>query len=255
MITKITLISVLVLMSVLMFVHRIYNRIREQNLFPNSLLTKIGTAHFVFIFLLYFIFFLNPFHFWMCAFVSVALVPAIVFVVTIILQQHFYSEFLRFVSVVILKMQMGHSFVSSMEQALATETWRQKGLLSEIHRNVVFSQQVKIYKSGPFNSFVGKVVHEFHLIYFNQHQAIDRLCNFRKNLQAELFFRRRSRQIWTYFAYQLALLSFIYFALFIFIVREYGFFQFKTAFYYSFSLYFFGIVSLYFIIRGKKWRI
>lgn len=255
MMTKITLISVLVLLSVMMFAHRIYNQFRKQNLFSQSLLTKIGTAHFIFIFLLYLIFFTHPFWFWMSAFVSIALIPGIVFLVTIFHQQQFYSEFLRFVSVMILKMQMGHSFTSSMEQALAMESWKQKGLLVEIQGNVVFSQQIKILGTGPFSSFISKVIHEFHLIYSNQHQAIDRLCKFRKNLQSEIFFRRRSRQIWSYFAYQLALLSFIYLALFIFIVREYGFSGFKDAFYLSFALYFLGILSLFLILRGKKWLI
>ncbi len=252
---KISFVSALILLSVLLFVNRIYYHFKKQHIFPLKMLTKIGTIHFAFLFLIYLIFFFQPFWFWILSILSIIIIPVLIFILKKIQQQHFYSEFLRFLSLMILKMQMGLSFRSAFEQSLGGYSWRQQALLSQIYENVVFSPQVKLEKTGLFGRFIDAAVNELHLIHEHQHQAIDRLCNFRKNLESVQFFRRRSRQIWFYFAYQLGLLSFIYFGLLIYISREYGFSSFFNVYFASFSLYFLGITTVFLIARGKKWHI
>jgi hypothetical protein len=252
---KINLLSLLIFLSVLVFAMRIYSRINSQHLFTKKSLTKIGTSHYFFLFLIYIKYFSQPFCIWFYSFLSFIFIPAIIFAIKKTHQHRFYGDFLRFLSVVILKMQVGHSFQSSLELALTNEKWKHREVLKHIFENVVFTQQEVSRKSGPFASFVDRILKEFSLIQSNQHQAIDRLCNFRNNLRAELFFSRKSRQIWIYFGYQLLILSSIYILILIFIVREYGFIRFQAVFFLSFTCYFMGIFSVYILGRKKHWHI
>ncbi len=249
------LISFVILLSVLMFARRIYEHFYQQQFIKKKLLTKIGTLHFSFLFVLYFFNFKNPFHLWVLTFLSLSLFPLFVFIILKIHQHQFQSEFLRFLSSVILRMQMGRSFVSAMESSLSEGEWKQRTILMRIYDNVVFSPQVKFEKTGPFVGFVQTLVVELSYVHQHQHLAIDRLCNFQKNLQSEFIFRRKSRQVWCYFAYQLGLLSVIYWSLFAYTFHQYGFLVFKKSFFLSFLFYFFGVFFVYFIIRSKKWHI
>ena len=243
------------MMSVLLFVNRIYHQLKKQHLLPIKTLTKIGTLHVFFVFSLYIFYFSTPFSLWYYSFVSITLIPLLVLIVTKFYQQQFYGDFLRFLSMLILKMQIGHSFKGAIEAVIEDGQWIQRSLLIHIYENVVFTQKEELSNSGPFARFIGQIVEEFIRVQNNQHQAIDRLCNFRKKMQSELFFRRRSRQIWIYFGNQLLLLSGIYLLIFIYVLKEYGFQKFSNVFLVSFALYFLGCITVYIIGRTKKWRI
>ncbi len=255
MMLKTSPVSFLIFISGLLFVNRIYNHFEKQHIFELKLLTKIGTFHIVFIFFLYSFFLKKPFWFWMGSFSSLLLIPTSLFLVTKIHQQTFTSEFLRFISMILLKMEMGESFQTAMESALVSEKWSQKKLLTAIYENVVFSQQVFIENSGVFPSFLNKIIQEFQFVQNNQHQAIDRLSRFQNSLHVDLFFRRKSRQIWYHFGYQWLLLTGIYVLILFFIINQYGFLPFINIFLLSFSLYFLGVFSLYYLGRSKKWII
>lgn len=252
---KITLLSLCILLSVLLFVLRIFYHYKKQHIFPLKIMTKIGTFHVVLIFILYVFYFSQPFWFLIYCFVTLFAFPIFIYLFTKFLQHHFYSEFLRFLSGVILKMQMGYSFTSAMESCLGQSSWLNHGLLVHIYENVVFSQQEVCQNTGPFSRFINKMVCEFRLVHQNQHLAIDRLCKIQKNLQNHLFFRRKSRQIWSYFGYQIGILSFIYFGLILYVVSHFGFSKFQNIFLLSFGFYSLGVLFLYFLVRGKKWHI
>ena len=255
MMTNFNFISFLIFLSGLFFVHQIYRIFQERHALGSQILTKIGTIHIIFIFSLYFFFFRKPFWFWISVFLSLLLIPAFLFLIKKIHQQQFLSEFLRFVSMVLLKMQMGNCFQTAIEYCLGSETWKHRPLLVAIHGNVVFSQQTFLKNTGSFPAFLNKIIQEFQFIQDNQHQAVDRLCNFRDNLREELFFRRKSRQIWYYFGYQWLLLTGIYFIILFFIINQYGFLPFINVFLLSFGLYFLGGLTLYLLGRNKKWDI
>ncbi len=248
-------ISLLILLSVLMFAHRIYEHFHKQQFIKKKLLTKIGTLHFCFLFLLYFLNFQKPFQLWIFSFVSLSLFPLMIFIILKFHQYQFQSEFLRFLSSLILRMQMGQSFLSGMESTLSEGDWRQGVLLQRIYQNVVFSPQVKFEKTGPFVGFLQNAIDELTYVHQHQHLAIDRLCNFQKNLQSEFFFRRKSRQVWSYFAYQLGLLSILFWTLFFYNIYQHGFFIFKNSYLLSLFFYFLGVWVVTFLLRSKKWHI
>ena len=252
---KTSSVSFLIFVSGLFFVNRIYDYFKKQYLFKKKLLTKIGTLHVVFIFFLYSFFLKKPFWFWMGSFSSLLSIPMSLFLITKIHQQTFTSEFLRFISMILLKMKMGEGFQTAMEHSLISEKWNQKKLLIAIYENVVFSQQICIEKSGTFPSFLNKIIQEFKLIQSNQHQAIDRLSRFQNSLHVDLFFRRKSRQIWYHFGFQWLLLTGIYVLILFFMINQYGFLSFINIFLLSFSLYFLGVFSLYYLGGNKKWVI
>ncbi len=255
MMTQFTLFSLLILMSGLLFAHRIHHHFKKQNLFTSSLMTKIGTFYFLSFLSLYILLFNKPFQLWFAVMGLLILLPILVFIFKKLHQQHFCSEFLRFLSVVTLKMQMGYSFRSSYELGLHSQRWRHAPLLVQILENVVFSQQEFNLRSGPLGRLLLRIENELSLVYKHQHQAIDRLCKFRKNFQAEQFFRRKSRQIWMYFAYQLGLLTVIYSSLLIYIANQYEIFQLKKVYLLSLSFYFLGVFFVFLICRGQKWHI
>lgn len=252
---NLTIVSVLIMLSVLLFVNRIYYQLKKQHLLPEKTLTKIGTLHLVFVFSLYIFYFSKPFSLWIYSFLSITIIPFFILLITKFYQQQFYGEFLRFLSMLILKMQIGNSFRSAMETVIQEGGWRQRSLLVHIYENVVFTQQEEVGNSGPFARFISQIVEEFIRVQNNQHQAIDRLCNFRKKMQSEQFFRRRSRQIWIYFGNQLVLLSVIYLLIFVYVLKHYGFQKFSQVFMVSFGLYSIGCFVVYILGRSKKWHI
>lgn len=252
---QITLISLLIIVSVIVFVHRIIFQFKKQHFFIHKLMTKIGTFYLLFIFLLYLKFFFHPIQLWFFCFSSILIFPATFFCLTQFHQHQFYSEFLRFLTLLVLKMQMGLGFRASYEQTLNQESWSYRLLLKQIYDNVTFSQQGKLPKYRGFRQFIGRIHSELHAVQAHPHRAIDRLCNFRDQLIQERFFRRRSRQIWLNFGLQLGILSLIYWFIFVYVCLQYGFFKYLNVFLLSLSLYFLGFLILFLIVRGKKWRI
>jgi hypothetical protein len=156
---------------------------------------------------------------------------------------------------VILGMRRGLSYSAAMQVSLRDNHWKQGQLLQGIYENVVFSQQGPVVKRGRFAEFINQIHTQFRSLHEDPHQGIDRLCNFRRNIQERLSFRQKSRQIWTYFGFQLGLLTVIYVGLFGFVVSQYGFFAFKNSFLLSLFFYFLDVVFTFIIARIKKWRI
>lgn len=250
-----TFVSLFIFVSVFVFVLRIYEHFKKQHFFSRELMTKIGTFHVFLLFVFYIVFFDRSFYFWILGFSSIFVFPILIFGILKIYQHHFYSEFLRFLSLIILSMQRGNSFRSAMKLSLRMGQWKQAPLLEGIYQNVAFSQQRNDTDTGLFSRFIHEIETELKEINEHQHQAIDRLCNLRKNLRERLNFRQRSRQIWGFFLYQVGLLSIIYFGLLVFIVVEYGFSDFTSSFFLSFLLYGLGVLTTFLLLRNKKWSI
>lgn len=250
-----TFASLFIFVSVFVFVTRIYEHFKKQHYLSRDFMTKIGTFHVLLLFVFYIKFFNQSFYFWIFGFCSLLILPILFFTILKFYQNHFYSEFVRFLSLTILFMQRGQSFQSSMKQSLQLGQWRQEHLLVRIYQNVAFSQQERSLVTGLFAQFIGEVESELMQVKEHQHQAIDRLCNLRKNLRERLTFRQRSRQIWGFFIYQVGLLSLIYFGLMTFILFEYGFNNFSESFFLSFSLYLTGVLITFLLLRNKKWSI
>ena len=252
---KLTLISLLIIVSVTVFVHRIYYRMKKQHFFIRKLMTKIGTFHLFLIFLLYIFYFQQPLQLWMFTFSSVLALPLLIFLLIRFHQQQFHSEFLRFLSLLIIKMQMGLAFRNAYERVLRGESWTYHSMFAHIYENVTFSQQEMSTQYGGFNHFMSRLVTELRGVQTHPHQAIDRLCNFRNEMIQQRFFRRKSSQIWMNFGLQLGVLSFIYWSIFVYVVSQYGFYKHSKIFFLSMSLYFTGFLILFFLMRNKKWRI
>lgn len=218
-------------------------------------MTKIGTFHLLSLFILYLVFFQQSFYFWILSITSILFLPTFLFLLLKFYQHHFYGEFLRFLSLVILFMQQGISFQQALKRGLTMGNWKQRHLLEAITQNVAFSQQKNQGRSGLFAQFVDEIQSELVGVFKSQHLAIDRLCNFRKNLRERLNFRQRSRQIWGFFIYQVGILSLIYLSLFVYILVEFGFLKFLSSFLLSISLYLVGVFFTWLLMKGKKWSI
>ena len=238
-----------------MFINRIFSIYKKQHFFTLKNMTKIGTFYFVLLIVLYFKFFLEPFWFFIATLSALFVFPIIILVVVKFHQHQFHSEFLRFLSVVILRMHRGEGFLMASHGSLESEIWKQDHLLKSLVDNVTFSQQKYGQYTGLFGQLLYEIQSEFRDVRNNQHQAIDRLCNLRKNLRDRFIFRQKSRQIWGFFLYQTGILSLIYIGIFIYIIQEVGFYEHQKVIFLSFIFYFAGLISIYFLAKGKKWAI
>ena len=218
-------------------------------------MTKIGTFYCFFVFLIFFSYFKEPFHLWLILSLSFFVFPLSFFLLKKHRQQQFYSEFLRFLSLVILKMKMGMAFRSAYEGALSTSQWKFRGLLASLLENVVFSPQKTVVHGSQFTLFLNEIIKEFSFFDSHPHFAIDGLKNFQERLAKRTFFRRRSRQIYYQMGGQLVVLSLIYLCVFSFVVYEFGWRKNMGVFLFSFSLYLAGAITFYFVGRRKQWNI
>jgi hypothetical protein len=255
MMIKTSLLSLVILLSGLVFAHRIQQKIKTQKVFSNAFMTKIGTFYFSLFIFIFIHTFHSPFLLWMTLFTLFTVIPISLFLLNKIHQQHFHGEFLRFLSVVTMKMQTGYSFRSSFVHSRQVFPWKYDHIYGSILDNVVFSQQENRAATGPWGGILGRIQNEMVAIDQHQHQAIDRLCKFRKNFQDQLFFRRKSRQIWLYFAYQLGLLSIIYWPLMIYVATHYEISAIKNVLLLSLVLYLLGVFVVIYISQRQQWHI
>ena len=233
---------------------RLLKHFATKSIVTSTQMTKIGIAY-IFINGLVCMITQEEILHWLALFVPLFLFIVFVFIKYISMEKQFCSQFPEFLTKIILKMKTGWSFRKSFEYSCKEAPEIYKERLNGIFENVVFSQQENIGKTGPFGLFISQILTEFRLIQRNQHQAIDRLCNFRDCLINERFFRRKSRQIWLHFGAQLGILSIIYWFLWFFICFQYGFYEYKNVFLLSLSFYLVGFLVLFIFFKGNKWRI
>lgn len=249
------LFSLLIVLSVQVFVTRILYRDKRTLLFSREIMTKIGTFYCFFVFLIFFSYFKQPFHLWFILLLSFFVFPISFFFLKKYRQQQFCSEFLRFLSLLILKMKMGMAFRSSYESTLSESQWKFRSLLASLLENVVFSPHETVANGSHFTHFLNEIIKEFSFFDSHPHFAIDGLKNFQERLVKRTFFRRRSRQIYYQMGGQLVVLSIIYVSVFAFVVFEFGWRRNIYIFILSGSLYLGGSLIFYLTGRRKQWNI
>ena len=242
-------------MSATVFVHRIYFFRLNKTVFSSENMTKIGTLHCIFLFIIFFHFFSHTFHFWAFTVLSFLIFPISLFLLIKSRQSQFYSEFLRFLSMVILRMQMGSGFRTAWEECLDQGQWRQERLLHGIYSNVVFSPQELPVQRGYFHEFINKIIEELREVRSSPHQGLDRLQKFRDDLVQDLFFRQKSRSVWRHMMSQWFLLSLFNGLIAFYVGTHFGWQQNKNIFLMSFAFYLFGVALLLIQMRRKKWPI
>ena len=249
------LVSFLTFASALWFVLRICFVYQSKKLITSQRMTKIGTFYFFAFLFLYFYFFSDAFLFFVSSFLLILCFPVGFAVNMKCRQRQFHSEFLSFISLILISMKKGDSYSRSVQVSLQSRRWKQRSLLESVFEDVTFSQQKSSISLPSFAKLLMELQRELMGVRSNQHMAIERVTRVRERFRQRIIFRQKSMQIWSHFGFQAGLLSLIYGGILTYVIFEMGFVAHRSVIFLSLSLYISGILSLILIARGKKWRI
>ena len=247
--------SLLVSLSAFVFVNRIVRIFREKTHFSKSTMTKIGTFYSVFSFCILFFWNQFPFLVFTVHLLLQTLAPFVFWAYKKKLQTGFCKEFLRFSSLLLLKMKMGCSFRTAYEDCLAHSQWKQAVLLRQLLDNVVFSPQKTRERAGSFENFLFQCEDVFLKMDNNPSCAIEQLFTFRNQLLQREKFRRRSGQIWSQILVQFGIIATIYFGFMGYTLSEYGFTRHQSAILLSLSMFFMGVIVLFYLRKAPQWKL
>lgn len=180
------------------------------------------------------------------------------FFVTIILYRvierriRFKEKFLSNLNVIILKMKSGKSFRNALLELIDSCERHESLLFSELYNGVVFLHQIERLEK---NRFLKTVLFEFQAVDMQPHMALRRLTSLRDKIRLEENFRRKSGQVSAQARAQALVLSVIYFALMVFVLRTFGWDQNRNLILTSVFLFGTGLIGVFRIGRGIKWKV
>jgi len=247
--------SLLVSLSAFVFVNRIVRIFRGKIHFSENILTKIGTFYSMFSFCILFFWNQFPFFIFTLHLLLQTSAPFFFWAYKKKLQTGFCKEFLRFSSLLLIKMKMGDAFRTAYEDCLAHSHWKQGVLLRQLLDDVVFSPQKTRKRAGSFENFLFQCEDVFLKMDHNPSCAIDQLFTFRKQLLQREKIRRRSGQIWSQVLVQFGIIATIYFGFLIYTLSEYGFQRHKSAVLLSLSCFIMGVIVLLHLRKVPQWKL
>ena len=209
-------------------------------------MTNFGTAYVVLIIAISFL----TSHFFVLWILSFA--PHLLFSLFIaFLKAHrrkkFEERFEETLGLIIMKMKSGKAFRNAFSEVISESPREIQRILIDIRDVVVFSQQ---NNSEHLSRFVQTIILEFIQADLAPHSALKRLSSFRDRLKIQADFRRKSGQVMQQIRIQSLILSGVYFALFIFVIKSFGFESNHQMILSSFL--FFGIGLLFIFYKGNK---
>ena len=242
----------LISLSVFVFVNRIFHFSPLKKRISVSLMTKIGTFFVIYVFSLSVTFFFQPFWFLMGIFFFFCILWSCFFLWKKTHEKHFYKEFLRFLSQVLLRMRMGFGFRTSYRETLDSGGWKFQALLGELYDNVAFMPQKNADNPKPSQFFLDQLLKVLRRADASPTNSLRLLEQYKKYLTHQEKFRRRSRQIWTHILSQGLVVLALYLALLTYTLRRYSFSS--QRIYILLSLLLFVIAALVFTILRKEPR-
>lgn len=238
-------------------IHVGYSVIRfyfHKKLITSGEMTKIVSVYFAIqVFQSFFV--REKFLQWCFIFIPVAVFLTSHFIFMKWLENRFRTEFPGTLTNIILRMKMGKSFRTSVQEVAMQSPPRLRAILESIFDLVAFSQQQNDKKMTSASPFAREILCTFLFVDQSSHRAVEKLENFRMRLIILNEFRRRSGQIRGQIQMQAYVLTALYVASFAFIafcfpIRELGHILLP-----SFALFLFGLICLFVIGRRVKWKI
>ena len=245
------LIVFLILIFGFLSAERILSDVVGQNILTKMQMTNFGTAYVVLIITSSF-FTSSTLVLWALSFA-----PHLLFMIFIAyLKQHrrrkFEERFEEILGLIILKMKSGKAFRTAFSEVISESPHAIQRILIDIRDVVVFSQQNNL---EALSSFVQMIVVEFVQADQAPHAALKRLVSFLDRLKVQADFRRKSGQVMQQIRIQSLILSGVYFALFVFVIKRFGFESNRQMI--LLSVLFFGIGIGFIFYKGNriKWKI
>lgn len=169
-----------------------------------------------------------------------------------IFQRGFEKKTILLLNQMILFMQTGHSFRSAFQKSIVSFSKKEKEKLYEIYEIVTFSQQLYGFQGSVFEK---NFLIEMIAIDKSTNRSIERLINFRRELQLTALFRHKSREVTITSRVQSLILTLLYLFLLVFVVVNFGFDKNKVFILSSALLFSLGLVLFYVLGRKKRWRV
>lgn len=167
-------------------------------------------------------------------------------------EQKFREELLNFIDRVLLQVQSGKSFRTSLQIANKFSPFGFKIKISQLTEAIVFSKDLDKNKSQ--GELIKEIFEEFKLVDAFPHKSLQRLAAFRRKLKIESEFRHKSSQKTRQIRLQTIILSFMYGASLFFVSHTFGFYQNQKIILISVLLFLAGTL-LVFVVGRQKWRI
>ncbi len=152
---------------------------------------------------------------------------------------------------VILGLQVGKSFRTSLEQAVQNQNSWYRIQFLEIYSAVVASERPS---KTTKTAFLNILIEEFRNIDQSQTKIVEQVRALRRQIKIEDDFRRRSGQVTQQIRIQAVVISFLYLALLSFVVMQFGFFQNQMLIMASSLLFIAGLAWIFLVGRGMKWK-
>ncbi len=236
----------------------IYFFVRELKLhFPNlqnnkEKLTKIGIIYFCYMFLslVFLLKFDQKIIYFLLSIIPIFLINFIKKIMSKYDEKHFHSEFQNFLKAIALSMRVGNSFRYSVTDSYYLLSKKGRLKIERIMEFVVFTQHKKLDLKSAFEH---EIYREFSKIEASSHQSLQRIDLWINNIEKKSDFRHKSVQILYQLYIQAGILSFMFFALLIFVSNNYGLVANIKIIFSSFVLFLFGIFLCFKIGKKIKW--
>lgn len=161
------------------------------------------------------------------------------------------KQILPLMDQLLLGLQTGNSFRTSLLQAIHNQpTWlRQQHL--EIYNSIVMNRA----SSGLHSRFLDEIRAEFAEMDRASSKVIEHARAFRRQIKMEEDFRRRSGQVTQQIRLQAIIVTFLYLALLVYVISQFGFFAHLHLILLSSALFTLGLVIIFVFGRRLKWKL
>lgn len=225
----------------------------RYHLLNREVMTKIGTCYCVMLVTaLIFLSRTSVSLLWLLTFAPQVMFILAMFALRVHRTVSFRKRFTDSLSLLILKMRAGKGFRQALMEVITEGEPHVRVRLGEIRELVVFSPQ---QESVSETKFVRDIISEFRLADSSPHSALRRVQAFRDRLRAEDDFRRRSGQVLRQIRAQAVLLSSLYLAVLLFVIRSFGYESVATLVLMSVFLFVCGITWIWCGGRKLKWKV
>ncbi|WP_373998549.1 hypothetical protein [Bdellovibrio bacteriovorus] len=167
------------------------------------------------------------------------------------LMKRMRSALIPLLDAVILGLQTGKSFRSSLYAAIENQSGWMRHQLMELYQSLAMSENVIAMKSALLQDFRDEILE----IDRSQSRCIDQVKALRRELKMHEDFRRRSGQVSQQLKMQAIIVTALYVALLFFVIMQFGFKEHGKLILMSSLIFLSGLIWVFAMGRRLKWKV
>jgi hypothetical protein len=156
-----------------------------------------------------------------------------------------------FLDSIILGLQTGKSFRSAFHASIEMQSGWIRHQFMEIYDSMVMSENVIAMKSA----LLADLQKEFIEIDRSKSRCVDQLRALRKDIKMLEDFRRRSGQVTQQLKMQAIIVTALFVALLVFVIKQFGFQAQKNLIFGASIVFIFGLLTVFLMGRRFKWKV